>query len=130
MLIDPAVIRTAGTFDARLFAYCEDVDFSLRARRAGFRALVVPAALAQHGTTFTAQRRAQCAYYSIRNLLEVMRKHARWYHWIGFVPAFAVQWVVFFVLLACRYRQWRLVLAVGRGLLDGMRGRLGENTVS
>ena len=35
MLIDPAVIHTVGAFDTRLFAYCEDVDFSLRARRAG-----------------------------------------------------------------------------------------------
>ncbi len=126
MLIDPAVIHTVGAFDVRLFGYCEDVDFSLRARRAGFRALVVPAALVHHGTTYTDQRRAQRVYYSIRNLLEVMRKHARWYHWISFVPAFAVQWVGFFMLLGCWRRQWALVWAVGRGLLDGMRGRLGE----
>jgi len=125
MLIDPAVIRTVGAFDTRLFAYCEDVDFSLRARRAGFRVLVVPAALVQHGTTYSDTRRAQRVYYSVRNLLAVMRKHARWYHWIGFVPAFAVQWVGFFVLLACRHRQWSLAWAVGRGLLDGARGRLG-----
>ena len=125
MLIDPAVIRTVGAFDARLFAYCEDVDLSLRARRAGFRVLVVPAALVHHGTTYTDARRAQRVYYSVRNLLEVMRKHARWYHWISFVPAFAVRWVGFFVLLACRHRQWSLALAVGRGLLDGIRGRLG-----
>jgi len=114
-----------GAFDARLFAYCEDVDFSLRARRAGFRVLVVPAALVHHGTTYTDARRAQRVYYSVRNLLAVMRTHARWYHWIGFVPAFAVQWVGFFVLLACRHRQWSVAWAVGRGLLDGARGRLG-----
>jgi GT2 family glycosyltransferase len=125
MLIDPAVIRTVGTFDVRLFAYCEDVDLSLRARRAGFRVLVVPAALVHHSATYTDQRRAQRLHYSIRNLIEVMRKHARWYHWIGFVPAFAVQWVGFFVLLACWRRQWGLISAVGRGLRDGIRGRLG-----
>jgi GT2 family glycosyltransferase len=126
MLIDPAVLRAVGVFDARLFAYCEDVDFSLRARRAGFRALVVPAALVLHGATYADQRRAQRVYYSVRNLLEVMRQHARWFHWISFIPAFALQWVGFFVLLACRHRQWGLVQAVGRGVLDGVRGRLGE----
>jgi len=125
MLIDPAVIHSVGAFDTRLFAYCEDVDFSLRARRAGFRVLVVPAALVHHGTTYADQRRSHRVYYSIRNLLEVMRKHARWYHWIGFVPAFAVQWVGFFLLLACWRRQWGVIPAVGRGLLDGVRGRLG-----
>jgi GT2 family glycosyltransferase len=128
MLIDSAVIRAVGAFDARLFAYCEDVEFSLRARRAGFRALVVPAALVHHATLYTDRRRAQRVYYSIRNLLEVMRKHARWYHWISFVPAFAVQWVGFFLLLACRQRQWGLARAVGRGLLDGVQGRLGERS--
>jgi len=128
MLIDPIVIRAVGAFDVCLFAYCEDIDFSLRARRAGFRALVVPAALVHHGTMYTDQRRAQRVYYSIRNLLEVMRKHARWYHWIGFVPAFAMRWVGFFVLLACWRRQWGLARAVGQGLLDGVRGRLGERS--
>jgi GT2 family glycosyltransferase len=126
MLIDPAVIHAVGAFDVRLFAYCEDLDFSLRVRRAGFRALVVPAALVYHGTTYSDQRRAQRVYYSIRNLLEVMRKHARWYHWLGFAPAFAVRWVGFFLLLACWRRQWGLVRAVSRGLLDGVYGRLGE----
>jgi len=126
MLINPAVIHAVGGFDARLFGYCEDLDFSLRARRAGFRALVVPAALVHHGTTYSDQRRAQRVYYSIRNLLEVMRKNARWYHWIGFVPAFAVQWVGFFLLLSLWRREWGVVRAVSRGLLDGVCGRLGE----
>src|SRR5262249_35655324 len=122
----PGDVRRSPCFRDRLFAYCEDVDFSLRRVRAGFRALVVPAALVHHGTTYTDQRRAQRVYYSIRNLIEVMRKHARWYHWIGFVPAFAVQWVAFFVFLACWRRQWGLIRAVSRGLLDRFRGCLGE----
>jgi GT2 family glycosyltransferase len=126
MLIDPAVIRRVGAFDTRLFAYCEDVDFSLRARQAGFRALVVPAALVHHATTYTSRRRAQRVYYSIRNLLEVMRKHARWYHWTTFIPAFAVHWVGFYLLLACRHRQPGLVAAVAQGILDGLQRRLGE----
>jgi GT2 family glycosyltransferase len=126
MLIDAAVIRQVGAFDARLFAYCEDVDLSLRARQAGYRVLVVPAALVHHATTYSDGRRSQRVYYTIRNLLEVMRKHARWYHWMGFLPAFAVQWAGFFVLLACRHRQLGLAAAVGRGILDGARGRLGE----
>ena len=127
MLIDAAVIRKVGAFDVRFFAYCEDVDFSVRARRAGFRVLVVPAALVHHSTTYTDRRRTERVYYSIRNLIEVMRMHARWYHWIGFIPAFAVQWVGFLVLLACWHRQPALLAAMGRGLYDGLRKRLGES---
>ena len=43
MLIKPAVVQAVGSFDARFFAYCEDLDLSLRVRRAGFHVLLVPA---------------------------------------------------------------------------------------
>jgi hypothetical protein len=56
--------------------------------------------------------------------LEVMRKHARWYNWIGFIRPFAC--AVGGLLHATRCvgtRDWVLVMAVGRGLRDGVRGR-------
>jgi GT2 family glycosyltransferase len=62
MLIDPAVIHAVGTFDARLFAYCEEVDFSLRARRAGFGSSWFRRRSFIHGTTYTDARRAQRVY--------------------------------------------------------------------
>ena len=48
MLIRPAVIESVGSLDSRFFAYCEDLDFSLRARDAGFKVLVVPRARVYH----------------------------------------------------------------------------------
>ncbi len=92
MLIDPAVIRAVGSFDSRLFAYCEDLDLSLRARKAGFKILVVPASVVYHAVAHGDQRLWPRIYYSTRNLLEVMRKHAAWYHWVSFVPNFLVRW--------------------------------------
>ena len=99
MLIRPAVVRSVGSFDARLFAYCEDLDFSLRARNAGFSVLVVPRARVRHAVA-DSDRLSQSIYYSTRNLLEVMRRHGTWYHWIGIVPNFLVRWVGFL----CRAR--------------------------
>jgi GT2 family glycosyltransferase len=80
MLIRPAVVRSVGSLDARLFAYCEDLDFSLRARNAGFGVLVVPRARVHHAAA-DSDRLSQSIYYSTRNLLEVMRRHGTWYHW-------------------------------------------------
>lgn len=40
-------------FDARLFAYYEDVDLACRLRAAGYRALLVPAARARHAGSLT-----------------------------------------------------------------------------
>ena len=47
LLIRTDCARLVGGFDERLFAYCEDIDFCLRARDAGWQVGVVPAASAR-----------------------------------------------------------------------------------
>lgn len=130
MLIAAVVVRAIGSFDPEFFMYCEDLDFSLRARRAGFKILLVPASLVHHAVTDETDRFALRIYYSTRNLLEVMRRHAAWYQWPGFGLNFLVRWVGFFTLLACVRRQPRLIRALAGGALDFARGRLGEKTSS
>ena len=48
MLIRREVFERIGLFDEDYFFYCEDLDFCLRARRAGFKILYVPEAKAWH----------------------------------------------------------------------------------
>lgn len=48
LLISKKVLETVGLLDERFFLYYEDADFSLRARYAGFRLLVVPGACVHH----------------------------------------------------------------------------------
>ena len=127
MLIRPAVVRSVGSLDARLFAYCEDLDFSLRARNAGFSVLVVPRARVHHAAA-DSDRLSRSIYYSTRNLLEVMRRHGTWYHWIGIVPNFLVRWVGFFTVLACLRGRPELLRALASGVVDFARGRLGERS--
>jgi len=127
MLIRPAVVPRIGSFDGRLFAYCEDLDLSIRARRAGFRVLCVPASVVHHDVSDEPDRAALRIYYSTRNLLEVMRKHAAWYHWLGFVPSFLARWIGFFVVLALVRRQPSSLSALATGVVDGVRRRLGPS---
>ena len=126
MLIDPAVVRAVGSFDPQFFLYCEDLDFSLRVRRAGFKILFVPASLVHHAVTDESDREELRVYYSTRNLLEVMRRHAAWYHWPGFVLSFLVRWLGFFTVLACLRRRPRIVRALVTGTIDFLRRRFGE----
>jgi len=49
--IPRALYEAIGGFDETFFMYCEDVDFSWRARAQGFRALINPAALFLHAVT-------------------------------------------------------------------------------
>jgi hypothetical protein len=126
MLIDPAVIRTAGTFDPRFFAYIEDLDLSLRARQARFGIMVVPASVIWHVSVYDEHRARLRLYYSTRNILEVVRKHARWIQWVSFIPTFLIYWVGFYVALAAARRQPRLVGALVLGVVDFIRRRFGE----
>lgn len=126
MLVDPSVIRTVGTFDPRFFAYGEDLDLSLRARQAGFGIMVVPASVIWHVSVYDEPRARLRLYYTTRNLLEVMRKHARWIQWIGFMPNFVIFWVGFYVALAVARRQPRLVGALALGVVDFITRRFGE----
>ena len=48
MAVSRAAIERAGLLDEDLFAYVEDVDWSLRIREAGFECVFVPAARAVH----------------------------------------------------------------------------------
>jgi GT2 family glycosyltransferase len=127
MLVRPAVIHRVGSFDARFFAYCEDVDLSVRARRAGFRVLFVPASLVYHEASREPDRVSLRIYYSTRNLFEVMRKHGAWYNWASFAAHFLVRWLGFFAALAVVRRQPRHAMALALGMADFARGRLGES---
>jgi GT2 family glycosyltransferase len=127
MLVRPALIRRVGAFDDRLFAYCEDLDLSIRARGVGYRVLFVPGSLVYHDVGDEPGRAELRIYYSTRNLMEVMRKHAPWCAWPGFGVNFLIRWVGFFAALGLARGRPRYLTALGRGILDFARRRLGPN---
>src|SRR5262249_39820358 len=126
MLIRPALLRQVGSFDPRFFAYCEDLDLSIRARRDGFRVLFVPASVIYHDISEEPGRTSLRIYYSTRNLIEVMWKHAAWYRWPSFGVNFLTRWLGFFAALALvRGRPGDLV-ALMKGTIDFAQRRLGQ----
>lgn len=82
LLITRAALERVGLLDERYFAYYEDIDWCLRARQAGLRALYVGDACAAHRGSVTTNRgagRSQSAlanYYGARNGLLFMSTHA------------------------------------------------------
>ena len=70
MLIRRSVFDGIGLFDERYFYSFEDIEFCLRARRAGHRILLVPQALAYHeGHQSIGAASASRLYYAARNHL-------------------------------------------------------------
>jgi GT2 family glycosyltransferase len=125
MAISRAAIERVGMLDEELFAYVEDIDFSVRARAAGFEVLFVPAARAWHRVGASGAADAHNSYYGTRNMVVVCERHR------PLPPPFS--WLrrevilVTFAAYALRQKNRRSALAAVRaGYRDARAGRLGR----
>jgi GT2 family glycosyltransferase len=133
MAVSRAAIEAAGMLDDELFAYVEDVDWSLRVRDAGFEVLFCPEAVASHhvsASTGGERASTHALYYGVRNTVVVCERHRP-------LPAGATAlrraliWSVFMgqaVLLFEGRRE--CIRAVRNGYRDAVAGRLGERPAS
>ena len=87
-LIKREVIEKVGMFDPRYFVYWEDNDLCFRARKAGYKMFYVPEAKIWHKGSQASPGELvhHRTYLLTRNRILFMRKHARWYHKITFIP--------------------------------------------
>ena len=79
-LVRRSLFRDSAGFDERFFVYLEDVDFSYRARGAGFESVYLAGAQAFHaGGGSSRQILARRLFYSLRSRLLYALKHfSRW----------------------------------------------------
>jgi hypothetical protein len=114
------MIRQIGPLDPRYGYYCEDVDWSLRARRAGWEVRYEPQARVWHKVSRSMRRtgRSSADYYEYRNPLLAARRHR------GKVGVLPIVWRAL----------WRALLHPGGGpdkivlieaARDGVLGRTG-----
>jgi GT2 family glycosyltransferase len=101
-------LRQVGGFDDTLFLYYEDVELSLRARRAGWRHVAVPQAVARHvhsATVVTGSPLHQ--YFSERNRLIVLASSAP--------PAAVLAVLTRFVVVTASYARRDVIAPLLRG---------------
>jgi GT2 family glycosyltransferase len=125
MLLRRAALERVGLLDPAFFAYHEDLDWCMRARRAGYRVAYVPSALVyhrMHASTGGGGYFSPITYLSARNSILVVRKNAARAEQLKFAFYLCGNTVKEAIL---RYRRgelagfkWRL-----RGLRDGLLGR-------
>ncbi len=114
MMVRADVFRQLGGFDPLFDPFGpEDLDFSLRLREAGYRALYVPEAVAYHAVshTFGAGYGEEYARHKSRHWFTFMRRHASPTQQLGFF------------LLGAPYLAARAMVRHGRkGNLGALRG--------
>lgn len=131
MLIHCAVLKKAGGLDEAFFLYCEDMEFCLRARTAGFRCAWAPDSVVYHkegGTTGAEsaadgrgfRRPAWVDYLGLRNRMYLMRKRYPWA-----LPLVALSYLGVMLNRVRRGQAQRIPL-VCRAAWDGLRGRMGR----
>lgn len=127
ILVRRSVIEQVGMLDARFFYYWEEVEWCLRARRAGWGIVMAPAARLWHkGVQQDYQPKPSVTYYGTRNRLMMLKKHR--------VPAST--WLVTWGQLGRTLASWTLKPqwrdkrghrdAMWRGMVDFALGRHGR----
>lgn len=78
MLIKKSVVEKIGFFDRKYFLYFEDVDYSIRAKKNGFRVLYFPKACLWHKNASSSDKPGSSIhmYYQTRNRLYFGYKYA------------------------------------------------------
>ncbi|MBM3333655.1 glycosyltransferase family 2 protein [Candidatus Sumerlaeota bacterium] len=124
-LVPARVLRKIGLLDESLFCYSEDVDWSVRAIRAGYKIMMTPRAVIWHvevRAVPNAWRYRMCT----RNLFLVHWRYARWYHHLTAVPYILLRWVLYMSFREVLHRRWTEAAALWKGLIDAFRGRTGS----
>jgi len=112
-------------FDPALFAYAEDLDLSLHMRKRGWRIRYVPEALVWHyeGSSHrSAGGQALRFYLDTRNIIRVVSRHARWFHWPVLAPMLAVNVVGRYCFVNLRDGDYVTMRAVLRGAWHAIVG--------
>lgn len=127
LLIRRDVLKDVGLFDERFFAYWEETEWCVRARRAGWRIVHVPAAKLWHkGVQRDYRPRPAVTYYLTRNRLLMLLAHraplsARLLAWAQ-IARTLTSWS-----LRPKWRDRRPHRdAMWQGICDYLRGRWGE----
>lgn len=76
MLIKHEVFEKIGFFDNRYFLYYEDVDFCVRAKRAGFKIIFVPQSILYHKVSAGKENSPFMSYLLARNHFLFLEKNA------------------------------------------------------
>jgi len=128
LLMKAEVIRRVGVLEEVYFHFYEDIEWSLRAVRAGFKGMYVPKAVIwhkEHYATEKGQRNGFIEFYLARNNIIFARKHLPLRLWPVKMPFFGA-WMVYRTLVFAARRDWEKVKSLYKGAWSGCTTKIPE----
>lgn len=136
MLVKKDVCDKVGLFDERFFLYAEEVEWCVRARKAGFKCIFTPLSIVYHkvGASIKKNWFTIFSYYNTRNMLQTVRKNFS-FPWreiyilnIVILKVWSLRKEIMKALIVCftRTQKYSYNLSAILGILDFLRGRMGE----
>lgn len=134
MFIARPALEAVGLLDSSFFIYLEDADWCERARRSGYRVVYNPGARLWHKVSATTKIDSPFyLYFTARNKILFLRKHARRWSIILHLPYLFYFYARHIVRMGIKWRSYMGTRAVLFGIVDGLRnhtGRHGEGHLS
>jgi hypothetical protein len=128
ILIPRGIVERVGGFDDSFFSYVEDVDWSIRCRRAGFRIFLCPTAKLWHDVSVTGKKLpAMMRYYLTRNHLWTLRRHASPWQFAAAMLLLPPRSLWRMIRLV-RARDGKSIAAELRGLKEGLLGAVAPSS--
>ena len=114
------LFKTLGGFDERFFCYCEDVDYALRLRRAGYGAWRASGAVVRHAGSGISGRRSEFTlYHGHRNRVWCFVKNTPG-GWFWLLLPYHLAWNALYLVTAARAG---FGVPIWRAFRDAWRGR-------
>ena len=128
LLIGTKVINRIGLLDPDYFAYAEDLDWCVRAKKAGYRIMFVPRAKIWHkGSSTLGLMSPAYMYLSARSRVIFVKKNATILDFVFlFVPYFIVIRIIRPLFLLSIQRKGNAIKALFAGTSDGLSHKWGE----
>ncbi len=127
LLIKKEVIGGIGALSEDYFLYYEDTDFSLRAKKAGYRCVYVPKSVIYHKVSRSTRAGSwEYIYYHTRNGLALAKRNGSLLNRVVLYPycVFLLLKQIAKIIFMPQKRKW--ALAVLRGERDFLLGKMGK----
>jgi GT2 family glycosyltransferase len=130
LLIKAGVVRQIGLLDEMFFFGFEDVDWSVRAIQAGFKAVFVPSSVIWHKDSYVTRNNTGKQfrdYYSMRNCILFARKHLATRYWPLFVFSLG-RYLVYHTAGYLVRVQFKRVAALYKGIWNGCCAKMPDKS--